>query len=144
MTSRQEKPRTSPVLPGHEGQELVILPPKQAFADLGIRISLAGPPFRYERQHILDSVKQLRDQVQSHKYNLDQIVEPIHVVRRSARPPTSQMGRPVKGRLEAPALLPCCTFDFPLLARRHSSSSSQSVLSPGSVSYTHLTLPTKA
>ena len=47
----------------YEGQELVILPPQQAFAYLGIRISLAGPPFRSERQHILDSVKQLRDQV---------------------------------------------------------------------------------
>ncbi len=64
----------------YEGQELVILPPQQAFAYLGIRISLAGPPFRSERQHILDSVKQLRDQVQSHKYNLDQIVEPIQLV----------------------------------------------------------------
>jgi hypothetical protein len=29
----------------YEGQELVMLPPRQAFTCFGIRISLAGPPF---------------------------------------------------------------------------------------------------
>jgi hypothetical protein len=49
------------------------LPPEEAFPYLGIR-SFTGC-FRAEKEHVMTSVRELREQVAHHKYNLDQMVD---------------------------------------------------------------------
>jgi len=63
----------------YEGQEFKFILPREAFPYLGIRISLVGS-FRLEREHVMGSVRELRDQVKLHRYNLDQMVQPIQSV----------------------------------------------------------------
>ena len=63
----------------YEGHALQHLPPEEAFPYLGIRSSLTGC-FRAEKEHVMKSVRELREQVAHHKYNLDQMVDAMHMV----------------------------------------------------------------
>jgi hypothetical protein len=65
----------------YEGHALQHLPPEEAFPYLGIRSSLTGC-FRAEKEHVMTSVRELREQVAHHKYNLDQMVDAMHMVPR--------------------------------------------------------------
>lgn len=63
----------------YDGQPLRHLPATEAFTYLGIRTALAGC-FRAERDHVINSVRELRDLVEHHRYNLDQMVEAMQMV----------------------------------------------------------------
>ena len=63
----------------YDGQLLKHLPAAEAFPYLGIRITLTGS-FQAEREHVMESIGKLRDHVEHHRYNLDQMVEAMHMV----------------------------------------------------------------
>ena len=67
----------------YEGHALQHLPPEEAFpylwSRLRIRSSLTGC-FRAEKEHVMTSMRELREQVAHYKYSHDQTVDAMHIV----------------------------------------------------------------